>query len=380
VAYRFHIGDQIPFSRSIRFTIEHGHGNEELADYSSVAFWYQAEPHKPFPPMLSPARRIPLRVVVPGGVVEAEDLLGTGRVDGPGALLEEDMGEKGPDWSHDQQLLYRGGAEGASFTIDVPVREPDRYRISAYMTKGPYYGKGEVLVGGETVAEFDLYAPEIAPGGRVEFKRVRLLGKTAPITFRITGKDPRSTAYDVGLDALALAPERNFLRDWYVIGPFDNPGDMRARAGLSQVYPPERAIDLTKSLPGKERETVTWKKYSGSPDGFVDLNDALRPHELAIGYALCYVQAPSKRDVRIYLGSDDGVRLWVNDKLVHDHFILRGAAPDQDTVSVALQKGLNKLVLKIENNLGGWGFYCRIPDPSGELTVAAERVPGKKKK
>ena len=29
-------------------TIEHGHANNFGNDYSSTAFWYQAEPHKPF--------------------------------------------------------------------------------------------------------------------------------------------------------------------------------------------------------------------------------------------------------------------------------------------------------------------------------------------
>ena len=34
--------------RSIRVTIEHGHANKRSDDYSSVAYWYQAEPHSPF--------------------------------------------------------------------------------------------------------------------------------------------------------------------------------------------------------------------------------------------------------------------------------------------------------------------------------------------
>ena len=33
------------FERSIMVTIEHGHANKRSDDYSSVAFWYQAEPH-----------------------------------------------------------------------------------------------------------------------------------------------------------------------------------------------------------------------------------------------------------------------------------------------------------------------------------------------
>lgn len=46
--YRFHIEDPVPFEKSIRVTIEHGHANKRTDDYSSVAYWYQAEPHRPF--------------------------------------------------------------------------------------------------------------------------------------------------------------------------------------------------------------------------------------------------------------------------------------------------------------------------------------------
>jgi hypothetical protein len=47
-AYRFHIPDPVRFQRSIRVTIEHGHANRRCDDYSSTAYWYQLEPHKPF--------------------------------------------------------------------------------------------------------------------------------------------------------------------------------------------------------------------------------------------------------------------------------------------------------------------------------------------
>ena len=46
--YRFHIEDPVTFKESIRVTIEHGHANALSNDYSSTAYWYQTEPHKPF--------------------------------------------------------------------------------------------------------------------------------------------------------------------------------------------------------------------------------------------------------------------------------------------------------------------------------------------
>ncbi len=46
--YRFHIKDPIFFNEDIKVTIEKGHANLLGNDYSSVAYWYQTEPHHPF--------------------------------------------------------------------------------------------------------------------------------------------------------------------------------------------------------------------------------------------------------------------------------------------------------------------------------------------
>jgi hypothetical protein len=41
--------DPIIFDKLLLFSIEDGHGNAQSNDYSSVAYWYQREPHKKFP-------------------------------------------------------------------------------------------------------------------------------------------------------------------------------------------------------------------------------------------------------------------------------------------------------------------------------------------
>src|SRR5437773_2268161 len=65
-AYRWHVEDAMPFARAIRVTIEHGSQNDYEGDYSSVAFFYQTEPHAPFPPFPSdPAQLLPLGAAGP---------------------------------------------------------------------------------------------------------------------------------------------------------------------------------------------------------------------------------------------------------------------------------------------------------------------------
>ena len=57
--YRWFITDPIRFKKSIRHTVEHGHANNFENDYSSVAYWYQMEPHEKFT-ILPVKDRIPL--------------------------------------------------------------------------------------------------------------------------------------------------------------------------------------------------------------------------------------------------------------------------------------------------------------------------------
>jgi hypothetical protein len=58
----------VRFQKSIRVTIEHGHNNNFQNDHTSTAFWYQDEPHKPFPPIAQSDERLP---AWPDGVASA---------------------------------------------------------------------------------------------------------------------------------------------------------------------------------------------------------------------------------------------------------------------------------------------------------------------
>ncbi|MDO8683832.1 MAG: DUF2961 domain-containing protein [Armatimonadota bacterium] len=60
--YRFHIEDAIPFTKSIKVMMEHGYEetNDRSDDFSSVAYWYQTEPHAKFPTLPTPSDRRPM--------------------------------------------------------------------------------------------------------------------------------------------------------------------------------------------------------------------------------------------------------------------------------------------------------------------------------
>lgn len=71
--YRFHLDSPIPFTKSIKATIEHGHANHRSDNMFSVAYWYQTEPHAAFPPLPPVDERLP-RIYPVGGPGNAERL------------------------------------------------------------------------------------------------------------------------------------------------------------------------------------------------------------------------------------------------------------------------------------------------------------------
>ena len=70
--YRFHLDSPIPFTKSLKATIEHGHANHRSDNFFSVAYWYQKEPHAPFPALPAVEQRIPRMYAVggPGNVAK----------------------------------------------------------------------------------------------------------------------------------------------------------------------------------------------------------------------------------------------------------------------------------------------------------------------
>ncbi|MBE7182015.1 MAG: DUF2961 domain-containing protein [Terriglobus roseus] len=64
--YRFHLDSPIPFQKSLRFSMEHGHANARSDNFYSVAYWYQTEPHAPFPALPEMSQRIPVQEPVGG--------------------------------------------------------------------------------------------------------------------------------------------------------------------------------------------------------------------------------------------------------------------------------------------------------------------------
>ena len=370
-AYRFHILDAIPFSSSLRFTIEHGNRNAEIADYSSTAYWYQKEPHKPFAAMAPAGMRIPLRVVVPNGAVEAESLRPT---ETQAKWDVEDMSRFGAEWSGMKQLCVHLEKPADGFTVSLPVEE-EEYDVSVFFTRGPSFGTWAVMQNGQQLVRCEGYNEETIHGGKLVLKGLKASNGALQLRFVAGEKPPKATGNDVGLDAFVLQPHRNYIPEWYLIGPFANPRDARLkRLGLDFPYAPEKDIDVSATYTGVNDQKIRWTRTKTPSKGRMDLYQ-FDPYEMVVVYALTYVYSPKDQTLPLLLGSDDGVKVFLNSRELHRYLAIRVAAPDQDRVPLPLKKGWNVLMLKIENNYGGYNFYARVLDPTHSLVFSPVKKP-----
>ena len=362
-AYRHHWPDPIPFSESLRVSLEHGHGNEEAVDFSTTAFWYQAEPHKPFPPLPRAGLRIPLQRPVPNGALEAEALHLHG-VEG----VVEDMSDYGSDWSGAAQLAVKG-REGQSFRLRIADAPEKSYDLALYLTEGPDYGPIAIQANGGAQVRFDGQAAQIGPAPPVVLSGVVPRDGAIELTFTLPEGSRQPGETKVGIDAVLLTPERTYIPEWQMIGPFPNPRESDdLRYGLDSIYPPELETNLAASYPGADGQEVSWKRFPGEGGGYaMRLTRQFHPSEFIVSYFLTYVYSPEAQTVPLLFGSDDGAKVFLNDRELYRFLAVRIAAPDQDTIQLPLKQGWNKLMIKAENNFGGYAFYARILDRMNNL-------------
>lgn len=357
-AYRLHVPDPIPFKKSIKFTMEHGHANESMADYSSTVYWYQKEPHQEFSPLKKASMRIPLRTIVPPGGIEAEDADITSLI----PIVVQDMTDFGPEWSKGKQLHVKLEEE-QKLELSLVGLEEEKYNIDLYFTKGPSYGKMKVFQENRLLGEFDGRNDAIFPGGMIHLKNLEVDEGIISLKFVCS-----ETETELGLDAFILNPIRDYIPEWMIIGPFINKRDSDIlRYGIDSIFPPEVQVNLSDSYSGANEKEIKWNRYETPENGYFSLWDKVEPYEFVITYAFTYVYSPEDVVVPFFIGSDDGSKVFLNGEELYRFLDIRVAAPDQDTIQLPMNKGWNELLLKIENNFGGYSFYSRIRDVNNNL-------------
>jgi hypothetical protein len=137
--------------------------------------------------------------------VEAESLKILDAKDGE--ATQQEMTGFGPGWSGDAQFWFLGQKAGAEATLELPVAATGRYHLSAYYTTARDYAICQVLIDGQPVGPpTDCYTENVLAKGKTDLGDVDLTAGAHRITFRAVDKNPASSNYLLGVDAIGLEP------------------------------------------------------------------------------------------------------------------------------------------------------------------------------
>jgi hypothetical protein len=173
------------------------------------------------------------------------------------------------------------------------------------------------------------------------------------------------------------------LGQWQILGlvPFDD-GDLLDTSGA-----PEQALDLRATYPGRNGESVGWRKCSVLDcTGYVNLVGFLENSYGPIpsgdykvmkrlAYCATWIHSGDARTIDLELEGEDRFKVWINGTLA-----LTTAGPSYAPgvrMSAALHEGWNRVLVKAVQDGGRewggrrWGFYLR---PAGTESMHGVRL------
>lgn len=194
--------------------------------------------------------------------------------------------------------------------------------------------------------------------------------------------DPRSepkvlsVLTDVQDKRLNLGKLEHLKPTVWMLGPVPDADRFRS------VHPVETSpIDLSAryEISGKSFE---WKlTKTTSPDRpLYDFHTLFGPSPNSSVYSFFRFDAPTAQRMQLLVGSEDGVKIWQNGKLVFENDVARPLIQLDDVVSLNLQSGSNDILVRVQmrKGLGGQYFHYRhlgdvrltIPEKPDGLSLA----------
>jgi CubicO group peptidase (beta-lactamase class C family) len=176
-----------------------------------------------------------------------------------------------------------------------------------------------------------------------------------------------------------------YMNEWLLLGPIPaqeagaaaNVADARKMGFERDLLEKAGGEAKVEAEPGKKLDArggqYEWRNHE-SARGAIDLVGVFGQRDFAVAYAAATIESPEAKTQLVALGSDDAVRVWLNGELIHENSASRALTPDEDVFALKLRKGTNRLLLKVVNDQGAWGYTVRTLSPetlTGRLVKAA---------
>ena len=363
-AYRWHFPDSVNFARRLQLDLEHGGESDWPVNYASVAYYYLETPsaQQALPPVASRWPRTPLP---PAPTFLGCELTGTPSLSGQ-PLVRKTFPELEAEFESEEGLWFGRGGPGERVVVRLQVPGEDDYQPVVWVSGGTHFARLRVSLEGTPVGDVLATRPAFSPWIQTELSPVRLRDGIRKLELEILAAQGEPTGGGeaeraVGLVAVQLRPQSRFIDAWSVVGNWPCPKD----TGWGKVWEPETNPDLDAvyTLPGGRE--ARWKEAKGGTIG-------LGGGDWQVAYGLSHVWSPDERSVALFIGKDDGLKVWVNEVAVFEQNTWSHAVPDSFHTTMKLRKGWNRILVKCANWNGGWTFMLRPGDPDRELRFARQ--------
>ncbi|MHC4741203.1 MAG: HEAT repeat domain-containing protein, partial [Planctomycetota bacterium] len=149
---------------------------------------------------------------------------------------------------------------------------------------------------------------------------------------------------------------KGYLVDWEVTGPY-----VKKDKSFAELFD----IPFGPEISGAD---ATWRPMPvtklGAHPAYLDLLKELNGGDLRVAYLRTTIQSDSDAAVTFEMYTDDGVKAWLNGKLIHALNVPRAIPANPDVVNATLRKGPNELMLKITQNNMPWGAIVLLKRPA----------------
>ena len=205
---------------------------------------------------------------------------------------------------------------------------------------------------------------KINPSSRKAYGLVFLALLLLPIFSTAQEKKSSRPFKGYGPASYTVSASEQYMSAWLVAGPVPVGSTNPTMEMQADFFKEDfQAITVRKDKPVPPLEVIgkqfTWQVVKASDD-IVDLDKQFSATDYAAAFAMAEITSDKEVKTFLSVGSDDGVRIWHNGKLIHDNWIPRGVVKDDDLVPITLQQGSNQILLKVQDMQQGWGFVARL--------------------
>lgn len=184
--------------------------------------------------------------------------------------------------------------------------------------------------------------------------------------------------------------QKGFIRNWLVVGAFPNPQvdealpDGSYRFGYYKDYlesiggeeeavlKPDTSVVYTDE--DNTQQILKTQAVRANGNGVVNLDEIFKKADNKVAYAFCYINCEKAQKVHFLFGSDDSAKVWINGRLVHKIYAGRALQHGQDSFDANLNKGLNRVLVKVTDQVRDWGFVIEALDEAAYTKIQADKL------